>query len=452
MKLFMKLLPALLLLGCHAGDEVPVDPPRPTALDFSRPTIYLMANVLSATITSGLGSGSYINSVDPIVELGHCWSATNRQPTLQDRHKGYGRTYTLTTELTNLSSDSTYSVDSYALSNSGKVYYGRDVKAPVTSFTPFICDEKQPGISVAQTKIKVPEAVRLRNSGSFMLDGQAYFLQYDGIFWGYDIAANTWQAKASLPDTVKAPVESPYYTSERSQQAVFTDGQYGYSAFGYRRINYETRPTGEMYQYDPRQDKWTQLPSFTALGDHAFTYIGRDADELLFVNRYYQDAGFWSFSLTTGVWQPVTLAVREYNITGAIQLGRMLYWQVAYQSGGYILAYNLDTKTMQPLPDHLECGYRRSTDYSMNLFFALNGQIFVGADQLDSSTLQARGVVIRTSSLAQFDLTQQRWTKTINLANSGLPLPGFRRYTLLSDQKQALLLDLYYEKRWVLGL
>lgn len=132
---------------------------------------------------------------------------------------------------------------------------------------------------------------------SFTIGDKVYVgLGYDGDdylsdFYEYDVNNGYWESKKSFPGTL------------RERAVTFSINGKGYVALGYNR-DLNTEELGDLWEYDPSADTWTQKKSFEgtarynaiafSLGSRAYVGTGYDGD------KYNSD--FWAYDPTNDDW------------------------------------------------------------------------------------------------------------------------------------------------------
>lgn len=115
-------------------------------------------------------------------------------------------------------------------------------------------------------------------------------------FWAYDIATDTWEQKADLPAQAR---HHPFY---------FSLGDYAYVGFGHGSAMVAGWVVyNDFYRYDPANDTWTALQNFPGEGRVAGTQFSYNGKGYVLhgegQDHYYLDEGeLWEFDPVTETW------------------------------------------------------------------------------------------------------------------------------------------------------
>jgi N-acetylneuraminic acid mutarotase len=115
-------------------------------------------------------------------------------------------------------------------------------------------------------------------------------------FWAYDIATDTWEQKADLP------------SHERHHPFYFSLGDYAYVGFGHGTVVVAGWVVyNDFYRYDPANDTWTALENFPGearVAGTQFTYNGKgyvlhgEGED----HYYLSDGELWEYDPATETW------------------------------------------------------------------------------------------------------------------------------------------------------
>jgi hypothetical protein len=138
----------------------------------------------------------------------------------------------------------------------------------------------------ADTYTPKSKFVDLQATTGFVVNGEGYCLQKDGRCWKYDLLADTWQQKASLPASIYNP-------------SGFSMNGFGYIVGDLNGTAGSQNSRMKVWQYDPSSNQWKQI-SEDYPGEAALELRTVSAAGFIYAGLGYNSANkdvvdFWSF-------------------------------------------------------------------------------------------------------------------------------------------------------------
>ena len=361
----MKLCSLLSLLLIAVACQRPVEPVVPTVslVDAGPNTLpIIFANMAlsgrsssnAVTVTSSI----YVQSARYVVkEAGYCVSKTDSLLSLTNpttrrvvvdkitRQGVYDRS--LLTTLDSLASGQTYYIDPYAILDDGRVLYGRHNHTKTQGTTTiaavsFRLPVRPPLLPVSfverppvPTPVVTPNTSTLPGYQQFIsLQDRLYAFYPTGFLQVYDLTTNSWKALAPLGTNVFTTSFLVFAAGDKLFVHSSPDYWFG-----------TNRPSPVMWEYDPAQDKWTNLSNDLGINLFNSRYLLSAGGVAYFQNSY--PYGLLAFDAkqkkTTAADKPMLLRTGAY--TGFSPLTGNTFIASAYNSNNVAQYVSYDVST-----------------------------------------------------------------------------------------------------------